>query len=286
MKKIKIILGVLVVLAGLLVVAVLIAGAHLGDMVKKAMEVAGPKVTQTTLTVEGVNVSLLGGSAGVKGLVLGNPEGYQAPQSLSLSNAAVSLVPGSVLSDKVVIRSVEVHGLEVTFEGNPFGANNLTKIMANVEGTKPASGAAANQPAANQPAANQPAANQPAASAPVTPSKPGKKLQVDSFVIIGAKIHANLTGVLNRQITLSLPDIQLTGLGQGPEGITARDLTKKVLQEITTGTLKAVVADAGDLGKNAADAAKSAAQDVLKNGANPADAAKKLKQGLNGLLGK
>jgi hypothetical protein len=276
MKKIKIILGVLVVLAGLLVVAVLIAGAHLGDMVKKAMEVAGPKVTQTTLTVEGVNVSLLGGSAGVKGLVLGNPEGYQAPQSLSLSNAAVSLVPGSVLSDKVVIRSVEVHGLEVTFEGNPFGANNLTKLMANVEGTTPASGAATNQPAASQPAA----------SAPATPAKPGKKLQVDSFIITGAKIHANLTGIVNRQITLPLPDIQLTGLGQGPDGITAGDLTKKILREITTGTVKALVDYAGNLGKNATDAAKSAAQDVLKNGANPADAANKLKQGLNGLLGK
>ena len=105
--KIKIILGVLVLFFVLLAAAVLIIGAHLGDLVKAGLQVAGPKVTQTSLTVEKVEVSLLGGSAGVNGLVLGNPEGYQAPQSISVSNASVSLVAGSVLSDKIVIRSVE-----------------------------------------------------------------------------------------------------------------------------------------------------------------------------------
>jgi len=276
--KIKIILGVLVLLLVLLLLAALMIGAHLGDLVKAGLEVAGPKVTQTSLTVEKVDVSLLGGSAGVNGLVLGNPEGYQAPQSISVSNAAVSLVAGSVLSDKIVIRSVEVHGLVVTFEGNPFGANNLTKIMANVQGPS-----AASSPTSPQPAPN----NSAPAPAPSSPAKPGKKLEVDSFVIAGAEIHANLIGIVNRQITLPLPEIRLTGLGQGPEGITGAELTQKVLGEITVGTIKSLAAYVGNFGKNVTDAAKSAALEGLKNAGDiTGPDADKLKQGLNGLFGK
>ena len=35
-------------------------------------------------------------------------------------------------------------------------------------------------------------------------------------------------------VPITLPDIHLTNLGQGPEGITAAELTKKVLSEITS----------------------------------------------------
>src|SRR5215469_16314493 len=118
MKIVKVILGIFLVLVVLFIVAILIVGSHLGDIVKAGLEKVGPKVTQTTLTVDAVNVSLLGGTAGVRGLVMGNPEGFKSPQSISVSNAAISLVPSSVLSDKVIIRSIVVSAPEITFEGN------------------------------------------------------------------------------------------------------------------------------------------------------------------------
>ena len=274
--KLKIILGVLVLLAVLLVVTVLIVGAHLGDLVKAGMETAGPKVTQTTLTVDTVNISLLAGSAGVKGLALGNPEGYQAPQSISVSNVAISLVPGSVLSDKIVIHSIEVRAPEITFEGNPLGANNLAKIMANVNAmTGSTANAGANAPA----------------SAPAGGNKSAKKFEVDDFLITGATVHANLTGLVNKEITLPLPDIHLTDLGKGSDGITGADLTQRVLGEITTETIKTLVSSATQWGKGVADAAKNAARDAVNGagqnagltGSNTVD---KLKNGLGGLFGK
>ena len=278
MKKIKIILGILVVLFVLFVIAVLIVGAHLGDIVKAGMEVAGPKVTQTTLTVDAVNISLLGGSAGVKNLVLGNPDGYKAPQSLVLSNAAVSLVPGSVLSDKIVIHSVEVRGLEVTFEGNPIGDNNLTKIMANVDSVTSSGTSSPNAPAT---APTQPAAQ------PAGTTKPAKTLEVDDLVISGVMVHASLTGLVNKEITLPIPDIHLSGLGTGPEGITPADLTQKILSEITTDTIKTLVTSASGLGKDLTNGAKDAVNGVLQNaggvGSNSLD---QVKKGLGGLFGK
>ena len=51
-------------------------------------------------------------------------------------------------------------------------------------------------------------------------------------------------------MTLSLPPIHLTDLGKNPEGITAADLSRSVLDAIVAATVKAV-GNAGDLGKNA-----------------------------------
>jgi hypothetical protein len=267
MKK-KIILSIGIGVLVLLVVGVLVVGFFLGGIVKVGMETVGPKITQTTLTVDAVNVSLLGGSAGVKGLVLGNPAGYKAPSAISVGKASVSVSPGSIFSDKIVIRSVEIRDAEITFEGNPLGANNLTKIMNNVNAmTASAANTGTNAPAAASPGGK----------------KPAKKLEVDDLLITGAKVHANLTGIVNKEITLPLPDIHLTDLGKNNDGLTAADLTQKVLGEVTTGTIKALTAAVTDLGKDVTGAAKDAAQNAGKAAGEGVD---KLKKGIGGLFGK
>jgi hypothetical protein len=68
---------------------------------------------------------------------------------------------------------------------------------------------------------------------------------VDEFLITGGKIHFG-TGP-----TLPLPDIHLTDLGKGPEGITPTDLTRQVLSEVVSGTIKAVGSAVTNIGKDA-----------------------------------
>jgi hypothetical protein len=147
MKK-KIILGLGLVILVILVAGVLVVGTHLGDIIKAGLETAGPKITQTTLKVDSVSVFLFGGSAGVNGLVLGNPEGFKTPSAISIGKAAISLTPGSILSDKIIIHSIEIRDAEITFEGSLFGANNLSKLMDNVNAMSPAADQATNAPAA------------------------------------------------------------------------------------------------------------------------------------------
>ena len=229
-KKILLITGVALLV--LIVVAVIVVGLFLGNIVKMGVNTVGPKITRTTLTVDAVNVSMLTGSATIKNLVLGNPEGFKAPNAVSVGLVAVSASPMSVLSDKIVVKSIRVESPEITFEGNPFGANNLKKIQDNVN----AAAASLQSPSTNQPA-------QTAASA-----KPGKKLEVDEFIITGGRIHFG-TGP-----TLPLPDIHLTDLGKGPDGITPADLIKQVLGEVVTGTVKAVGSSVANIGKDAGKA--------------------------------
>jgi len=74
---------------------------------------------------------------------------------------------------------------------------------------------------------------------------------VDDFLITGAKVHVSLAGMGGKEMTLPLPDIHLSNMGTGAEGITAADLTRRVLDALTTATVKAVSNAATDLGKGA-----------------------------------
>jgi len=229
MKKVKKILlvggiGLLV----LIVVAVIVVGLFLGKIVKAGVNAVGPKLTQTTLTVDAVDVSLLTGSATVKNLVVGNPAGYTAPNAISIGVTAVSVSPMSVLSDKIVIKSIRVEAADITLEGNPLGANNLKKLLDNVN----AAAASLQSPFTSQSATT------------AAPAKPGKKLEVDECIITGARIH------FGAGPTLPLPEIALHDLGKGSDGITAADLTKQVLSEVVSGTIKAVGSAAANLGKD------------------------------------
>ena len=56
-------------------------GFFLGPIVKNGMETVGPKIMRVSVKVDAV-ILVLSGSAEVKDLVVGNPEGYQAPQAI------------------------------------------------------------------------------------------------------------------------------------------------------------------------------------------------------------
>ena len=192
-------------------------------------------------------------------MVIGNPEGYKTPQAISVGLAAVGVNPPSVLSDKIVVRSVRVEAPEITFEGNPFGKNNLSQIMDNINAIAKSGGPAAT--------------NAPAQAG----KKPAKKIEVDDFLITGAKVHVSLTGMSGKEMTLPLPDIHLTDLGKDSDGITATDLTRRVLDAITSATLKAVTSAVTGIGKGAENVGKDAGKTV-------GEGVNKITKGIGGLF--
>lgn len=234
----KIIIRSLIVLVVLIIVAVVAVGFFLDSIVKKGVETVGPEIAKVDVKLNSVSLSLLSGSGTIKGLVVGNPAGYKSPQAISVGAASVSVSPGSVFSDKVVVRSIRVESPEITFEGG-LTKNNLNTILDNVDA---ASGGGAESGGTKEEAATS------------------KKLQVDDFLVTGAKVHVG-AGAL----TLDLPDIHLSGLGTGPEGITAGDLTKRVLSDVVNGALKEVAArGASAISKAAMDAGSKAEEEATK----------------------
>jgi len=222
------------------VLIVLVAlGIHffLDSAVKKGVETVGPKLTKVDVKLAAVHISLLSGSGKINGLVVGNPEPYKSPHSISVGTAALELKPSSLLSDKLIIKSIDVEAPEITFEGGLSG-NNLKKILANL----------------NESTTGPGGTNVPNAT-PKEQKKANKKLEVDEFKITGAKLTANITD-LNKTVTIPLPTIELSNLGTGPDGITVAELTKKVIAEIEKKSVEAVSSSATDLGKAAENLTK------------------------------
>jgi hypothetical protein len=240
----KIIIRVALVLVVLVIAAVVAITLSLDKIIKKAVETVGPQLTQVTIKLDGVSLSLLSGGGSIKGLHVGNPQGYKSPSAIDLGYASLHLKPSSLLSDKIVVRSIKVEAPEITFEGDLKG-NNISKILENVEA---ATGGSGDTPTP------QPE--------PAPGAGPGKKLQVDEFVITGGKIKLSTGLLAGKTVNVPLPNIRLTDLGTGPEGIGAGDLTKVVMKAINKETLAAVKDALAKVGTEAVGAVGDAAKDT------------------------
>jgi hypothetical protein len=229
---------IIIALVVLLVAGLLTLGLFIDSIVKKGVESVGPQIAKVDIKLDGVKLSLLSGGGSINGLVVGNPEGYKTPSALRVGTARLTLAPLSVLSEKIMVKEILVEGPEITIEGG-LTDNNLTKIQANLAGAS--------------------------ASEKSAPQGKGKKLQVDDFILRGAKVNLNLTMLNGKTATIPLPDIHLTGLGQGAEGITPADLAQRMFGEVVKKVLEVAPGAVADLGKGAIDAAKGAGQGAAKS---------------------
>jgi len=255
MKKLLLIsLGVIVV--GV-VAALVIVTLSLGSIVKKGVETVGPQITKTPMKLEGAVISVFSGAGTLKGFLLGNPEGYKTDSAVKVGEVALGVEPRSVFGDKVHVTHVRVVGAEVTYEGSLGGENNLNKILENVNA---ATGGGAD-------------------GKKTEPAQQGKKLQVDDFLISGATVRVNLSTLGGKTLSVPLPEVHLSNLGTGPEGITAGELTKQVLSQLNRATLEAVQKAATDLSKTATDALQSGTQ-------KPGETLDKAGKSIGGLLQK
>jgi hypothetical protein len=245
MKKLLLRIGVGLIV--LIVLVILGISLFLDGAVKRGIETIGPKLTQVSVKLDNVSLSLLSGAGAIKGLVVGNPAGFKTPQAIRVGSASLALQPRSLFADKVVIKSIRVDAPEITFEYGT-GGNNLSKILANVQS---AAGSSTNAAAKEESA--------------------GKKLEVDEFTITGAKVNVALTQLGGKTVAVTLPDIHLTDLGKGPEGITSAELTKVVLSTLERAVLKAADSAVANLGKDLSKSADKVVKDLGKGGTGTVD---------------
>ena len=258
MKKLLIRISIAVVI--LLILGIVAVCLSLDRAVKRGIETVGPMLTQVEVKLDSVSLSLFSGAGKMKGLIVGNPAGYKTASAIQVSSASLALQPGSIFSDKVIIKSINLQAAEITFETD-FKGNNLSKILSNLEAAT-GGGASTDQKSA---------------------AKGGRKLQVDDFLISGAKVHVSMTTLGGKSATLPLPEIHLTGLGRAPPPPgyrkAAAELTKIVLQAVEKEAVQVASTAVADLGKDAAGLTKGI-------GGTAGGAADKVTKGLGGLFKK
>jgi hypothetical protein len=249
MKKIIIRLGFVVVL--LLVVALAAVFFSLNSIVKKGVEAVGPPMTKTDVRLGAAALSPFSGAGKLSDLFVGNPDGYtNTGFAMQMGSVAIAVKIGSVLSDTVVVDSIDIEQPEICLEGTLSG-NNLKQILNNLDSASADQKAQTNAPAPGQ--------------------KTAKKFIVKDLVLNGAKVRVDVSA-LGRSLdkTVSIPNIHLQNIGTGDGGVSVAELCRQLLQPITEAAIKT----AGDelassslekLDKGGAGDLKNAAQGAINN---------------------
>ncbi len=101
-----------------------------GPLIEKALRVYGPEAFGADVKVEDVSLGLLGGSAELDGLVIGNPEGYNEPVAIDAQEIKIRLSLRSLFTDTVVIEDILISSPVITYE-KKGSMTNIKQLQLN-----------------------------------------------------------------------------------------------------------------------------------------------------------
>lgn len=247
----KWIISMLAVLVVIAVAAGLYVFINLNSLVKRGVETVGPQITKVDVRLGSANLSPLNGNGELSHLFVGNPEGYKEPAAIQIGKIKVALKLSTALSDTIVIDKIDLESPEITFEGG-LGGNNLSQILKNLEG-----------------------APDDVKSTDKAGSDGGRKYFIKEVVINGGKIHARITGLSEKSLTVPLPPIHLQNIGSENKGVTAAQLCKEILKPLIVSATKAGLEAVAGGATNLRDLGKDAAEQLNKKASGLKDLFKK-----------
>lgn len=233
--------GFRAVFALVLVLAVVGAGVvslTLGKIVKTAVEAAGPRLLGAPVTLGLATLAPWSGRGTLRGLVIGNPEGFKGPRAASVDSIEIELKLASLLTDTIVVERLIVRRPEIVWEMGP-GGSNLTRLQRNAEAAA-TGGAPAPAPAA-------------------APEKTGKSLLIRRLEITGGSVGLAAAAFGDRTLSAPLPDVRLTDLGGA--GHSPAQAAAEALRAVTGSAQRGV----SGIGAKTLDAAASAARSALSS---------------------
>ena len=224
----KIFLSILGGLVALAIIGFLVIAFSLGGIVKKAVNTAGPKITQTEVVLADATISPFSGKGTLTGLTVGNPIGWTTPRAFYLGEIAIEVDPGSLKGDHIIVNSIIIDSPEITYE-TKITSSNLQDLLKNIQKS---SGSTSTTPPAEKPSSET---KQPEPSTPAPAEKP-VKIEVKTFRLKTAKL--TLAG-LGKSATVEMPLIALDNLGTREGGLTPEQLAAAVLKEISAQAIQA-----------------------------------------------
>lgn len=279
-KTFKLLRIVLFAIVVLVVAAVVLVNLFANRAVKIGIETAATKALNVGVSLDSVNLSILGGKLTLNNLVINNPPGYKHEKLLELKNATIEIEIKSLLSDVVKIKSIKLDGATVVLEQRGISGNNLRDVAKAIP---------------SEPKAEEKA--------------PGKKLHIDLLEMTNITAKVKLLPVPGKAdtLTLQLAPITMKNLGSDNKLDTAA-LTGKIFAAIFKGIAnkgggvlpdgmvdamkttwstsldvgKKVIKESADIGKKVLEEGADIGKKALEEGA---DIGKKIGEGIKGLFG-
>jgi hypothetical protein len=226
----------------LIVLVVLCALTRLDAIVKAAIEKYGSAATQTTIRVESVKIRLRQGTGIIRGLTIGNPEGFESRNAFSLGEIGVGIDIGSIRKKVMVIDSIVVRAPQIFIEANDSRTINLNVLRKNLEKTAP--------PKPSEPAKKK-------------KTGPEPRLILRRVFFTDGSISARVAAADGKEFRLRLPAIEMRNLG-APNGATPDQLARRILGELTQRALREFENKAAGV---IVDKARDKAESAIRSGA-------------------
>ncbi len=204
-------------LIGILFLVVVGIGVYVvmnsGSLIKTAVETYGPRYLGVDVRLGSAEISLTEGTGELKGLVIGNPEGFDGPHAFSLGRVKLGLDPLGQSETLIRLRTIEVDAADLALVAKGT-RTNLQALMANLSSD---SGAA-----------------EPAEAS----EGPEPKIVIENFEFTNAR--TSLDSDVLGQRAVDIPDIRLTGIGEKSQGVTIREALKQLLSPIVKASTEAL----------------------------------------------
>jgi len=198
-------------LAALILVAAGVATGYyllsnLNSLVAGAIETHGGEVTDTQVSVSGVDISLREGRGSITGLRVASPDGFEARDAFSLGNITVDIDLGSVREDPIVIDEVRIQAPVINAELTKTGSSNIDELRKRVQAYTAGSSGSGR-------------------------SGDEKKIRIKKFVFEEGRVvvDASAIGVDKQEITL--PEIHLENVG-GSDGAAPDEIAKIIVTTV------------------------------------------------------
>jgi hypothetical protein len=230
-----------VILGLVLLITIAIAGGvyyvltNLDSLVEGAIEKYGSEATQTSVLVDSVKINLADGAAGIKGLTIGNPDGYAQPYAFSLGEIRVAIDLQSLQEEPYIIDEITVLAPQVFVEINEANKTNLNQLKKNL--TSGSATATQDKKAKTEKTAEAGSAKEP-------------RLIIRRVTFADGNIEALVAALDNKKLEVKLPGLNMTNLG-GSKGATASELASEIINRLTDSAIKVVKKDIidGELNK-------------------------------------
>ena len=203
MKKVLMaVIGLIVLIA----IALVLLFSNINSLVAKAIEKNGSNVTQTSVSVSGVDISIREGRGTIKGLRVANPHGFDSRDAFSLDDITLDIDVQSLRDDPIVIDEIRISAPVINAEVTKTGASNIDKIRENVQAYT-------------------------AGSAGGESGGRTKLIRIKQFVFEEGRVEINVSALGLENRTIDLPEIRLSDVG-GMEGAPPDEITKIILSAV------------------------------------------------------
>lgn len=236
----KIFLGLVLLAVIALALIYFFFSSTLNKGIKSGVEKFGPQITQTDVTLESANLSILSGSGTLKGLNIGNPDGYDSEDIFALGEIDLNVDIGSVFSDKIIIEHIIIKQPEISYE-KTLTNSNVKELLKNIEEFTGPKDTSEPEPEAE--------------------SGASKQVVIKKLVIEEGKIYVGLMGVGQ---TVTLPRIEMTDIGEDGSQVNIAEALDLILSTVLKNIGPAITEAGGGLGGAAEKMGESAGEAVDK----------------------